>query len=448
MTIERIKLKNFKCFKEVDLRLAPITILTGANSSGKSSLLYGILAVFQSSGFPFSLSPNGKYVEMGDFAELCFGHDRNSEVGIDIDLVPQHDKVQAYRTTWIEDPTSKMPVLKTLYFKSDYYELNIQRNKKYTLHLNLDSERFIGSSDYKILMATTNILDEIGKFVKAKSNASDNLGQFRKALQETKQAMDIEFSSLEDLDDKLRDVKNAVTFMLKAQASRIVDLIGGDLNFISSFRVQPERTYYQKVKWGDSIARYGENYIDQIFDWKNRQTSEYKELVGTLRELELLYWLTIRRFRGGRFEPRVAIKRGGVWCSLADAGFGISQLLPILVADLQLGQSSTLLVAQPEIHLHPSVQSSLSDYFINGVTKKKKRYVIETHSEYLLNRLRSAIVKGRIEPKDIKVYYFENTEDGSVKYEVKFNKKGQIENAPKGFFDTYLMDVMDIALNA
>ena len=164
--------------------------------------------------------------------------------------------------------------------------------------------------------------------------------------------------------------------------------------------------------------------------------------------MDLLYWLTIRRLRGGRFEPRVAVHRGGPWSSLLDIGFGISQFLPILVADLQLGKNSTLFVAQPEIHLHPSVQASVADYFINRAVKSNKRYIIETHSEYLLNRIRSAIVKGRIEKKDIAVYYFENTTEGSLTYEIQFTKKGQILNAPKGFFDTYMMDVVDIALNS
>ena len=82
------------------------------------------------------------------------------------------------------------------------------------------------------------------------------------------------------------------------------------------------------------------------------------------------------------------------------------------------------------------------------VQNKNKRYIIETHSEYLLNRLRLLIVKGEIAAEDIAIYYFENTNKGTDKHAIEFTKDGQIKNAPKGFFDTYMMDVMDIALHA
>jgi predicted ATPase len=109
---------------------------------------------------------------------------------------------------------------------------------------------------------------------------------------------------------------------------------------------------------------------------------------------------------------------------------------------------STLIVAQPEIHLHPNVQAKLSDYFVRKVKNQNKRYIIETHSEYLLNRLRLLIVKGEIAADDVAVYYFENSKKGTSKHTIEFTKDGQIKNAPKGFFDTYMMDVMDIALQA
>jgi len=65
MRINKVSIENFKCFKGVDIELGKLTLLTGANSSGKSSILYSILGVLQSGEFPFQFSPNGKYVNMG-----------------------------------------------------------------------------------------------------------------------------------------------------------------------------------------------------------------------------------------------------------------------------------------------------------------------------------------------------------------------------------------------
>jgi predicted ATPase len=142
------------------------------------------------------------------------------------------------------------------------------------------------------------------------------------------------------------------------------------------------------------------------------------------------------------------VKKGGVTSSLSDVGFGISQFLPIIVADLQLPDTSTLFVAQPEIHLHPSVQSSFGDYLANQINTTNKNYVIETHSEYLLNKIRLAIVKGELNEEDVNVGFTDNDDNENVVHKISFTPRGQILNAPKNFFKTYMMDVMEIAINA
>lgn len=446
MNISYVRLRNFKCFMDIELKLPKITLLTGENSSGKSSLLYGVLSVFQSEGFPLYLSPNGKYVDMGDFIELSFGHERNNEVSIDIEIMEPNKTKSLYRTSWICDPISKMPTLKQLYTKSNYFEINIEKNSRYNLSLSFDVDAFGKSSDYRVYHAVSDLVVKLG--VSKKTVKKLGMGDLQESLKNVELIQNIQFSSLEDLRKGLNIKGGEIVKLIERQISRPVEFVGDNLNFISSFRIQPERTYYQKKRINYKVEKYGENYIDQILEWRNQGSNEYKELVRILRELKLLYLLRIRRLTGGRFEPRVAVKRGGSWSSLTDSGFGISQFLPIVVADLQLRKGSTLLVAQPEIHLHPSVQASLADYFIKNSVEKGKGYIIETHSEYILNRFRAAVAKGNIKQKDLGVYYFENEGASSVKYDVEFNRKGQIKNAPKSFFETYMMDVMDIALNA
>jgi predicted ATPase len=107
-----------------------------------------------------------------------------------------------------------------------------------------------------------------------------------------------------------------------------------------------------------------------------------------------------------------------------------------------------LFVAQPEIHLHPSVQSSFGAYITNQINATKKSYMVETHSEYLINKIRLAVVKGELSEKDIHVYFLESTESDTIVHKIQFTKTGQILNAPPDFFKTYMMDVMEIAINA
>ena len=80
MLINSLGLKNFKCFEKLDVKFAPITLLTGANSSGKSSLINAILAVLQTEGFPYVLSPNGEYVNLGSFPEMHGKNDKTAAI--------------------------------------------------------------------------------------------------------------------------------------------------------------------------------------------------------------------------------------------------------------------------------------------------------------------------------------------------------------------------------
>ncbi|GAH93915.1 unnamed protein product, partial [marine sediment metagenome] len=72
--------------------------------------------------------------------------------------------------------------------------------------------------------------------------------------------------------------------------------------------------------------------------------------------------------------------------SIQDVGFGISQILPVFIESLRMKQDHTLILEQPEIHLHPNMQSKLADFLLS-MAMSKKQFIIETHSEHLINRL-------------------------------------------------------------
>jgi len=457
MSINRISLRNFKCFRNLDVDFSKITLLTGENSSGKSSLVYGLLSVFQSNGFPLYLSPNGKYVSMGDFLEMAFGNRRDNEIGIDISLTTQEGE-HNFETSWVLDTSNNMPKLHHLKATSSFVDLEIEAKDDtgYVLSFNYDSEEYFKSRDFELSKVVYSFLESIEEIAfeeesESEEKVSERESRFqkmKKGLLEINNIESLKVEDLGDLGDILIETDNAGALRTIGKLSGIFEHIDSNLNFISSFRLQPERTYYRKLNYENKVGRLGENYIDQILEWYGRKSKRLNELRSILRKLGLLNSISVRKLRGGRFELRAKVKCKGIWAPLPDVGFGISQFLPIVVADLQLSRNSVLVVAQPEIHLHPSVQAALADYFVEQANEKEKRYILETHSEYLLNRIRLNIVKGKIEPSDISVYYFENSPEGSTEHKLEFTKDGQIKNAPQGFFDTYMMDVMDIALNA
>lgn len=446
MAINRISLQNFKCFEELDIELSKITLLTGKNSSGKSSFVDAILAIFQS-GYPFYLSPNGEYVDMGDFREMVFNYDRDRDITINTSIAVARGGTAAYHTIWDCDLKTKMPVLKRMYAESEIYKLSIDRKRnKYLFNFELKESKYKKSERYALDKVFSRIFESAISDVVKKKDEKKELELFRAGL-EVKDVKDFSFSDVETLSRRLITEGYSLAGMQLLDGAARINAVGRDLNYIGAFRIQPERTYYRKAKLTDKVDKFGENYIDLILEWKDKMSPEYKELVRILRDMKMLHGIYFRKSSGGRFEPRIKINYGGVWSSLIDVGFGISQMLPIIVADLQLPKASTLIVAQPEIHLHTSAQADLASYFIQQAKEKDKRYILETHSEYMLNRIRAAIVKGIIGPKDVSVYYFDNSMSGSKYYKINLTKDGQVKGAPKEFFDTYQMEIMDIAMN-
>jgi predicted ATPase len=121
---------------------------------------------------------------------------------------------------------------------------------------------------------------------------------------------------------------------------------------------------------------------------------------------------------------------------LTSVGVGVSQVLPTLVLFLLAPNNSILLIEQPELHLHPKVQSILGDFFL-GMAECGKQCIVETHSEYIVNRLRRRIVEtpGKRILDKIKIYFVEKEKAESQFREVQPNEYGSIHDWPKGFFD-------------
>jgi len=124
MLINSLSLENFKCFERLDVKFAPITLLTGANSSGKSSLISAILAVLQTDGLPFYLSTNGKYVNMGSFEEMTY--DKKNQSKMKISIKPFVEIYSCgkpeFNWTWKFDQPNDLP-------KLEYLSLEFEKNR-------------------------------------------------------------------------------------------------------------------------------------------------------------------------------------------------------------------------------------------------------------------------------------------------------------------------------
>lgn len=445
MKLEQLEIENFKCFKtKKTFDFGRITVLTGANSSGKSTVMQAILGAIQTDGFPFYYSPNGKYVNLGDFKEMVNYLNIHNPISVNIKVKEDENII---KTLWTEDNINFLPQL---------YMLELDSNDIFIKCTIIEKSILLFIFQFKEKID----FDYIEKYLKKYLENDDIRLNYKWKI--TQNVLEL-FLNIEDISDFVFthlpwfDTSQEANLYSKYILSPITkinnylyDILDREenFNFIGPSRNTPIRTYLEKNKLDFKIGVEGEGYIDQIVDWEKRSNGKIEKLVEVLKDLDLLEEIKVNRLSGGRFELLVRSKNSKILTSLTNVGFGVSQFLPIIVADLQLSNNSTLFLAEPEIHLHPSIQAKFADYLIKKITTTEKNYVIETHSEYFLNRLRLAIVKGELKKEDFKIYFLENNGDDTTVSDIDFTKTGAIKNAPRNFFETYAIDVMDIAMNS
>ena len=160
-------------------------------------------------------------------------------------------------------------------------------------------------------------------------------------------------------------------------------------------------------------------------------------VVDWLRYLDVAYSVKSHDLGKLGYELKVGHLQSDSPYDLTHVGVGVSQVLPILVMCLLADTDSTLVFEQPELHLHPKVQALLGDFFLS-MALCNKQCIVETHSEYLIDRLRFRIAAASPEREldsKTKIYFVERSGRGSTFREVAINKFGAILDWPEGFFD-------------
>ena len=127
---------------------------------------------------------------------------------------------------------------------------------------------------------------------------------------------------------------------------------------------------------------------------------------------------------------------------ITDLGIGVSQVLPVLVLCYYVPEGSTIILEQPELHLHPSVQAGLADVFIDVVKNRNVQILLESHSEHLLRRLQRRIAEEVFAPDDAALYFCELQGRESKITPLNLNLFGDIDNWPDDFFGDLLGEVV------
>ena len=234
------------------------------------------------------------------------------------------------------------------------------------------------------------------------------------------------------------------------------------LYYIGPLRTKAGRLYTWSGTEPDSVGFAGENAVGAMLAARGRNISLgprkrnillEKIIAMKLIEMGLIEEFEIKPISDQRqeYEVKVRTKLSTDWVDLPDVGFGISQVLPVLVQCFYAPPGSIILMEQPEIHLHPSAQSALADVMID-VIKSREDYsdrniqlVIETHSEHFLRRLQRRIAEKELEQDKVSAYFANVSSKQPGLEPLDIDSFGNIRNWPEHFFGDEMGDITEQA---
>ena len=430
--LTQLSVDNFKSWKKIgNMRLAPITGLFGTNSSGKTSVLQLLLMLKQT----IESSDRAQVLEFGDEKSL-------TNLGSFRDVVYEHEKSGTidFSLSWniakprqVKDPESKTRTLFTaeqLAFRCTLAENGADRVTVSRFEYDVAGNRFVlkrkGQSGAKYEL----------------SNESEGIRFTRTQGRVWDLPAPVKFYGFPD--QVYAYFQNA-GFLSDLQLE--LENLFARLYYLGPLREFPQRHYAWKGSEPADMGRRGERVVDALLaskqkgayispGYKRKKQTLEERVAHWLKELGLIHDFRVEPIANGSniYQVRVQKTYASAEVLITDVGFGVSQILPVLVLCYYVPEGSIILLEQPELHLHPSVQSGLADVFVDAVKNRRLQFVIESHSEHLLRRLQRRIAEQTIAPEDAALYFCEMAEVGSKLTPLDVDLFGNIKNWPKDFF--------------
>lgn len=439
---KHLRIQNFKGWEDTGpIRMAPITLFFGANSSGKSSIGQFLMMLKQTVESPDRKAvfyPGGKNtaVQLGSYQEMVFRRDPKKQISFEYKWTLQDSLT-------IKDPISGQSFKgSTLSFEAevglnDSNLLEVRRNKYRVLEEDVQSLAVeLEGDDKREYTISAKSYDLIRK--RGRGWALKDVGRFY------------------GFPDKAVSYHQNAEFLQELNLEQ--ELLFTSICYIGPLRTKADRLYTWAGITPESVGFAGENTVAAILAARDRRislghrqrTKPLEEIVSSnLKKMGLIEDFRVKSISEQRqvYEVDVCTKGSKDWVDLPDVGFGISQVLPVLVQCFYAPPRSIIVIEQPEIHLHPNAQSALADVMIDVINSKENgndrniQLIVETHSEHFLRRLQRRIAEGLIDEKKVSAYFANITKTPAVLEPLQIDQFGNISNWPENFFGDEMGDI-------
>ncbi len=372
--ITRIDLDHFKCFRCLRLPLSQLTLLSGANASGKSTVIQSLVLLHQTMlehEWSTRLQLNGPELQLGTVGDII-------------------DQVFGRRT----------------------FSIGLQ-DSDCSAHWQFDC----GDAKEDMSVQVKSLLCD--------GHAYDQPRRLRHLLP------DVEAANVQSLADRLRR-----------------------LSYITAERVGPRETYQLRDPSATQVVGpRGENAVGLLYLQREHVVSPEMWLEGVPPTLFDQVEARMRQFFPGMGLAVQKIEKTNIvtlglrtseatgYLRPSHVGFGLTQILPIVVASLSARPNDLLLIENPEVHLHPAGQA-LMGYFLAQVSSWGVQVIVESHSDHILNGIRRAVKQKVVGHDSVALHFFRQRDvDGEQVVTLSVDPVGRIDHWPSGFFDQFDKDL-------
>jgi predicted ATPase len=459
--LTQLRIRNFKAWQDTgNIRLAPLTVFFGTNSSGKTSLLQFLLMLQQTVQSPdrrraLNFGDARSLVDLGVWPEMVFRRESNRTLSFRLQWQALSSQLYSHSP---EDEDHEEEDLEAeqeqpLAFEAEVGPLREEqapfglKSFGYFLRPHSQSEfavgaEHVGGGEYRLWEGKSSRQEESSSITLSATPVNfhgfpaERLGRllFERVLggfERIEELQSLQFTIEEELDS---------------------------LRYLGPIRMEPHRLYTWAGDLPEDVGSGGENTVEALLASRDRHFKPDRNQAEVSLEAQVARWLQhlgilesfqLKPIAPHRKEYEVFVRAAGMKdeVNLTDVGFGVSQVLPVLVQLLYVERRSTLIFEQPELHLHPRAQSSLADVFIDALQMQeegKDRHIqllVESHSEHFLRRLQRRVAENKLRPDQVALYFCKPGVEGSTIEELKLDEYGNISNWPENFFGDEIGDL-------
>ena len=444
--MDSVTLENFRCFRERQtVRLAPLTLLVGENSTGKTSFLAMLRILAQLQEGETSIDFKEPPYDLGSFDDIA--HNRGGRGGRAAEFTIGYER-QA-RSASRRQPKGHRG---SFTFRKDGSAPRLFRQSVSADDVFIDEEL---GSDGRYCATLRNDKGSWTLEAPKRRYRRASFGQYRSILRQMHGYLGLRDDGVPPRPIPVGESPDWLDeygeqFLRAESPLRFARFRSSNVFASAPVRSKPKRTYDPARLDPDPEGGYAPMYLAELSAQRGRNWERLKRHLDEFgRNAGLFDELSIRQLgRAGGGDPfQIEVRKGdgrrkGAKRNLTDVGYGVSQVLPVITELLRDNAARQFLLQQPEVHLHPSAQAALGTLFCE-IAAGGRQLVVETHSDHLMDRVRMDVRDGTtgLKPEDVSLLYFERNGLDVCIHSLRFDRLGNVLDAPRGYRRFFLQEV-------